>query len=71
MPSLNIQRNDRVAVIAGSDRGKQGRVLRVIPETNRVLVERDRGAGSADPCVERDAGLSELRTEPGGSQVRG
>jgi large subunit ribosomal protein L24 len=39
MPSLNIQRNDRVAVIAGSDRGKQGRVLRVIPETNRVLVE--------------------------------
>ena len=39
MASLNIQRNDRVVVIAGSDRGKQGRVLRVIPETSRVLVE--------------------------------
>jgi large subunit ribosomal protein L24 len=39
MPSLNIQRNDKVEVIAGSDRGKQGRVLRVIPETNKVLVE--------------------------------
>ena len=39
MASLNIQRNDRVAVIAGSDRGKQGRVLRVIPEASRVLVE--------------------------------
>ncbi len=37
--SLNIQRNDRVEVIAGSDRGKQGRVLRVIPGTNKVLVE--------------------------------
>jgi large subunit ribosomal protein L24 len=37
--SLNIQRNDRVEVIAGSDRGKQGRVLRVIPDTNKVLVE--------------------------------
>jgi len=39
MASLSIQRNDRVVVIAGSDRGKQGRVLRVIPETSRVLVE--------------------------------
>jgi large subunit ribosomal protein L24 len=37
--SLNIQRNDRVQVISGSDRGKQGRVLRVITDTNRVLVE--------------------------------
>ena len=39
MPSLNIQRNDKVEVIAGSDRGKQGRVLRVIPDANKVLVE--------------------------------
>jgi large subunit ribosomal protein L24 len=39
MPSLNIQRNDKVQVIAGSDRGKQGRVLRVLPDSNRVLVE--------------------------------
>jgi large subunit ribosomal protein L24 len=39
MPSLNIQRNDKVQVIAGSDRGKQGRVLRVIPDANKVLVE--------------------------------
>jgi large subunit ribosomal protein L24 len=39
MPSLNIQRNDKVQVIAGSDRGKQGRVLRVLPDASRVLVE--------------------------------
>jgi large subunit ribosomal protein L24 len=39
MPSLNIQRNDKVQVIAGSDRGKQARVLRVLPDSNRVLVE--------------------------------
>jgi len=39
MPSLNVQRNDKVEVIAGSDRGKQGRVLRVMPDSNRVLVE--------------------------------
>lgn len=37
--SLNIQRNDTVEVIAGSDKGKRGRVLRVLAEENRVLVE--------------------------------
>ena len=39
MASLNIQRDDKVEVISGTDKGKQGRVLRVLPETNRVLVE--------------------------------
>lgn len=39
MPSLNIQRNDQVEVIAGSDKGKRGRVLRVLPDANRILVE--------------------------------
>jgi large subunit ribosomal protein L24 len=39
MASLNIQRNDTVRVIAGSDRGKQGRVLRVFPDEGRILVE--------------------------------
>ena len=34
-----IKRNDQVLVIAGKDKGKQGRVLRVIVEKNRVLVE--------------------------------
>ena len=39
MAGLNIQRNDTVEVIAGSDRGKRGRVLRVMPEAGKVLVE--------------------------------
>ncbi len=39
MASLKIQRNDRVKVITGSDAGKEGRVLRVLPEVNRILVE--------------------------------
>ena len=37
--SLNIQRNDRVAVISGAYRGKQGRVLSVLPDKDRILVE--------------------------------
>ena len=34
-----IRRNDTVMVIAGKDRGKRGRVLRVLPADNRLLVE--------------------------------
>ena len=39
MASLKIKRNDKVEVIAGKDKGKQGRVLRVIAEKDRLLVE--------------------------------
>jgi large subunit ribosomal protein L24 len=34
-----IKKNDSVIVITGRDRGKRGRVLRVIPEKRRVIVE--------------------------------
>ena len=37
--SLSIQRNDQVKVIAGVDRGKTGRVLRIDADKGRVLVE--------------------------------
>jgi len=39
MQSLNIRRNDTVKVLAGTDRGKSGRVLRVFPDNGTVLVE--------------------------------
>ena len=39
MAGIKIKRNDKVEVIAGKDKGKSGRVLRVIAEKNRVLVE--------------------------------
>ena len=34
-----IKKNDSVIVITGRDRGKRGRVLRVIPDKRRVIVE--------------------------------
>ena len=34
-----IKRNDQIIVIAGKDKGKKGRVLRVITDKQRVLVE--------------------------------
>ena len=38
-PVVTIKKNDNVLVIAGRDRGKRGRVLRVIPVKRRVIVE--------------------------------
>jgi large subunit ribosomal protein L24 len=34
-----IKKNDNVVVVAGRDRGKRGRVLRVEPSKGRVIVE--------------------------------
>ena len=34
-----VRKNDNVLVISGRDRGKRGRVLRVIPAKTRVIVE--------------------------------
>ncbi len=39
MPSLHVKKGDRVLVIAGGDRGRTGRVLRVFPKERRALVE--------------------------------
>ncbi len=35
----HVKKGDLVQVIAGNDRGKTGRVLRVIPDQDRVIVE--------------------------------
>jgi large subunit ribosomal protein L24 len=37
--SVDIRRNDTVQVITGRDKGKKGRVLRVMPDNAKVLVE--------------------------------
>ena len=34
-----VRKNDNVVVMAGRDRGKRGRVLKVFPDRNRVVVE--------------------------------
>ena len=34
-----VRKNDNVMVMAGRDRGKRGRVLKVFPDRNRVVVE--------------------------------
>jgi large subunit ribosomal protein L24 len=39
MPGVNIRRDDTVRVMAGKDRGKEGRVVRVMPTEGRVMVD--------------------------------
>ncbi len=36
---MNIARNDLVEIIAGADRGKQGKVIQVLREEDRVIVQ--------------------------------
>lgn len=36
---MQIKKDDTVLVITGKDKGKKGKVLKVFPKTNRVIVE--------------------------------
>ncbi len=36
---LHVKKDDLVMIIAGKDKGKSGKVLRVLPDKGRVLVE--------------------------------
>ncbi|MBU0707821.1 50S ribosomal protein L24 [Patescibacteria group bacterium] len=36
---MKIKKNDTVKIISGKDKGKKSKVLQVLPEDNRVVVE--------------------------------
>src|SRR6476620_3342231 len=38
-PKLHIKKGDTVQVIAGDDKGKSGKVLEIVSEKNRAIVE--------------------------------
>ncbi len=40
MAGQRVKRGDTVAVVAGKERGKRGKVLRVLPAGGRVIVEK-------------------------------
>jgi large subunit ribosomal protein L24 len=37
---VHVAKNDTVVVIAGDDRGKTGKVLKVFPKTRKIIVEK-------------------------------
>lgn len=36
---MKIRKNDQVLIISGDDKGKRGKVLKVSPKADRILVE--------------------------------
>jgi large subunit ribosomal protein L24 len=36
---MKIKKNDMVMIIAGNDRGKTGKILKVFPKSNKVIIE--------------------------------
>jgi large subunit ribosomal protein L24 len=59
-----IKKGDLVQVITGSDRNKQGKVLKVFPAAQRVLVE-----GVNRVTKHTKAGQTERGTQTGGIEV--
>ena len=53
MPGVDIKRDDMVRVMAGKDRGKEGRVVRVLPREGRVMVD---GVGRAKKATRATGG---------------
>jgi len=63
---VQIRKNDSVMVIGGKERGKTGKVLRVLPEKDALIIERvnmvkrhskPRGAQQPGGIVEKEAAI--------------
>lgn len=61
---LSIKKNDQVFVIAGKDKGKTGKVLRVFPKDRRVIVENINMVKKARRKTQQDqqGGISEIES---------
>jgi large subunit ribosomal protein L24 len=63
---VTLKKNDKVMVISGKEKGKVGKILKVFPEKNRVIVEkvnyikrhtRPGGKVSKGGIIEKEASL--------------
>ncbi|MFA7332381.1 MAG: 50S ribosomal protein L24 [Candidatus Delongbacteria bacterium] len=61
---MRLKKGDKVVVLAGVDKGKQGRILQSMPEKDKVLVEgvnvikrhtKPRAAGQTGGIIEKEA----------------
>jgi large subunit ribosomal protein L24 len=66
MGPVQIRKNDSVMVISGKERGKTGKVLRVLPDKDALIIERvnmvkrhskPRGAQQPGGIVEKEAAI--------------
>jgi large subunit ribosomal protein L24 len=73
MAVQRLRKDDTVVVIAGKERGKTGKILRVIAEGDRVIIERlnlvkrhtkPRGVQQQGGIVEKEASLDASNVQP-------
>jgi len=64
---MKLKKSDQVLIISGKDKGKKGKILKVFPEENRILVEgvnirkkhqRPRKSGEKGQIIEMPASVS-------------
>jgi large subunit ribosomal protein L24 len=64
---MKIKKNDNVVVIAGNDKGKRGKVLKILPDKGRAIVEgvnfikrhtKPRKQGQKSGILEKEAALN-------------
>ena len=73
MAVQRLRKDDTVVITAGRERGKTGKILRVIPEKNRVVVERlnmvkrhtkARGVQQQGGIAEKEASIHASNVQP-------
>ena len=69
---MNIKKDDKVIVLSGKDKGKQGKVLSVDPEARKVVVEKvnvasrhqkPRRQGEEGGIVKREAAIAACKVQ--------
>ena len=72
MNSLKIKKNDKVVVLSGKDKGKQGKVLGTVPSEAKVVVEginmvtchvKPRRQGEEGGIVKREAAIAACKVQ--------
>src|SRR5262249_29512131 len=73
MAVQRLRKDDTVVITAGRERGKTGKILRVIPEKNRVIIERlnmvkrhtkARGVQQPGGIAEKEASIHASNVQP-------
>ena len=81
MHKIRLKRGDRVQIIAGKDKGKEGKILIVDRDKNRVIVEganmikkhmKQRGEGQQGGIIDKEASIhvSNVALLAGGKKTR-
>ncbi len=64
MNKMSIRKDDLVVVLSGKDKGKQGKVLEVMPKSGKVVVERSTSSPATPSPASRASRAASSRRKP-------